>query len=450
MKARITTAVVALATLVVCLFPLPGFAALGDCGQPQSTGATPTATDALTVLKSAVGLASSCDTARCICDVGGDGNVTSTDALQVLQAAVGSPVTLNCDCGSTCVTLPGGAGLTASRAALDIPVKQVLIEARIVGIDQTSYDELSIGAYLDLSAPITTDDGPAPGGTNGDGRTLAVDSSATGGPLGLQYLVYGTHRAEGALPILNINFLSPFDAVKTFFLLPTDGCVLFPDTVISEPQNFPGTTPVENLAPFDPGFGGGELLYTTLTGNAVDALLAAIEADSRNAVLSAPNVVAYSGQTMLHVADDVEPTLEQIQTDFRTNIQAVTQMPFGNFTGPVLDITPTVVDGNNVTLTVRPASQVISFYFSTAFLVDGNPVDAEIPVLRRSRSASSIVVPDGETLVIAGLLQNGASTPDKGIPVLGDLPLIGSLFSHKRLDPTRQNLMIFLTPMIVQ
>jgi type II secretory pathway component GspD/PulD (secretin) len=428
-------------------------AALGDCGQPQSTGSAPTATDALAVLKGAVGLASSCDAMPCICDVNGDGNVTSPDALRVLQAAVGQPVAFNCDCGSgECVTLgdvPAQASLDAPSAPLDVPVNQVLIEAKIVGLDTTSFDELGIGFDLDMSSPITTDAGPAPGGVNGDGRTLAVDSNASGGPPDLQYLLYGMHRADGALPILNKNFVSPFMAVKSFFLLPTDGCVLFAETAVSEPQNFPGTMPVENLPPIDPGLGGGELLYFALGANDAAALSAAIQSDSRNAVLSAPSVIAYSGQSILHMADDVEPTLEQVDMDFRTNIQNVTQSPFGLFSGPVLDVTPTILGGDAVMLDIRPASQAVSFYFSTAFQVDGSPVDAEIPVLRRSRNVSSLTVMSGQTVVIGGLLRDGATMADKGLPLLGDIPVLGMLFSHKHFDAEKQNLVIFITATLV-
>ncbi len=68
-------------------------AAPGDCGQPASTGADPTATDALVVLRTAVG-SESC--VVCVCDVDSSGTTTASDALLVLKSAVGSPVSLTC------------------------------------------------------------------------------------------------------------------------------------------------------------------------------------------------------------------------------------------------------------------------------------------------------------------------------------------------------------------
>jgi hypothetical protein len=74
-------------------------AAPGTCGQPFSDGATPAASDALFVLRAAVGI-ESCD--ACICDVDGSGVVSAVDALAVLAAAVGRPVTLDCHgCNAT-------------------------------------------------------------------------------------------------------------------------------------------------------------------------------------------------------------------------------------------------------------------------------------------------------------------------------------------------------------
>lgn len=78
--------------------PAPALAVKGDCGQPSSGGANPAASDALTILKEAVGQATDCDAKPCICDVNSNGTITSPDALATLRKAVGQPVTLTCMC----------------------------------------------------------------------------------------------------------------------------------------------------------------------------------------------------------------------------------------------------------------------------------------------------------------------------------------------------------------
>lgn len=78
-------------------------AALGDCGQPLSTGTEPTASDALFALNAAVGLVT-CSIRSC--DVDASCSITAVDALRILRRSVGLPVVLSCDgCLSSTTTL---------------------------------------------------------------------------------------------------------------------------------------------------------------------------------------------------------------------------------------------------------------------------------------------------------------------------------------------------------
>src|SRR5262245_33115179 len=78
------------------------YAAQGDCGQPATNGANPTATDCLYILKTAVG-AQTCSP-ECVCDVNASGGVTATDALTCLKKAVGQNVALDCGAGCAAAT----------------------------------------------------------------------------------------------------------------------------------------------------------------------------------------------------------------------------------------------------------------------------------------------------------------------------------------------------------
>ncbi len=109
-------------------------AARGDCGQPATDGANPTATDALVILRVAVGL-DECEI--CICDANDSGDTTATDALLVLRKAVSAPVELVCSsCGGgpvditrldtdelevVAVTAAAGAQIQLAGATLTIP-----------------------------------------------------------------------------------------------------------------------------------------------------------------------------------------------------------------------------------------------------------------------------------------------------------------------------------------
>jgi general secretion pathway protein D len=81
----------------------------------------------------------------------------------------------------------------------------------------------------------------------------------------------------------------------------------------------------------------------------------------------------------------------------------------------------------------------------------GNPVTANLPlpIFRHREVVSSCVVWDGQTVVLGGLLsENVTKTKDK-VPVLGDLPLVGRLFRSESNKTEKKNLIIFVTPRII-
>jgi hypothetical protein len=110
-RGRPATAI--LLALALNFVGVPEIAArVGDCGQPASTGDRPTASDALAVLRAAVGT-EACD--LCTCDADGSGSVAATDALAVLRRAVGLAVPLACTACPGAVVPPAEMSLGAAR-----------------------------------------------------------------------------------------------------------------------------------------------------------------------------------------------------------------------------------------------------------------------------------------------------------------------------------------------
>jgi cysteine-rich repeat protein len=113
MRKTIFTGTIAVGLLATVLLTAgSGLAANGDCGQPVTNGARPTATDCLHILRTSVSL-ETCDP-TCICDTNNSTTTTATDALICLQFAVSTPgVVLNC--GSNCPPKPMGDGCTSAE-----------------------------------------------------------------------------------------------------------------------------------------------------------------------------------------------------------------------------------------------------------------------------------------------------------------------------------------------
>ena len=144
--------------------PSPAPAGQGDCGQPVSDGALPSAVDCLYVLKAAVGTRT-CNP-NCICDLDGAGEVTSTDSLQCLQVAVGESSDLSCDCpaippkviNEACLVCHA-EGRIADVAALHpglqtIPDVNASIDAVTIDVD-----DVLLTATLTVDFTVTAPDG---------------------------------------------------------------------------------------------------------------------------------------------------------------------------------------------------------------------------------------------------------------------------------------------------
>jgi general secretion pathway protein D len=71
------------------------------------------------------------------------------------------------------------------------------------------------------------------------------------------------------------------------------------------------------------------------------------------------------------------------------------------------------------------------------------------PVTAKRQAKTTVVVEDGQTVVIGGLIQDRAAESESGVPCLGNLPVVGALFRTRTKDSTKRNLLIFITPHIL-
>ena len=118
------------------------------------------------------------------------------------------------------------------------------------------------------------------------------------------------------------------------------------------------------------------------------------------------------------------------------NIQTITYKD----TGVSLTVTPSVNAGNMVTMEINQA------------VTDVGPIDVatgQRSFLQR-QFVSSVAVRSGEALVLGGLIRDNTSTGKSGVPVLQDIPLIGSLFGANNSSTDRTELVVLITPRVVR
>jgi general secretion pathway protein D len=130
--------------------------------------------------------------------------------------------------------------------------------------------------------------------------------------------------------------------------------------------------------------------------------------------------------------------------------------------GPALDVIPSVsADEFSVQMTILPTlTEFIGYdspgqFIPQAQSIGGNnigvPLTAQLPLprIRLRQVTTSCNVWDGQTVFLGGLLSENIDKIKDKVPVLGDIPWIGRLFRSESTQSTKQNLMIFVTPTII-
>lgn len=177
-------------------------------------------------------------------------------------------------------------------------------------------------------------------------------------------------------------------------------------------------------------------VFTNVGGENIDIRLRALEEKGVVRTLAEPNLVALSGDTASFLAGGEFP----IPVASRDNEVSVEFKKFG----VSLDFTPTVLGDGLVNLRVRP---------EVSALDRGNGIRAsniDIPGISVRRADTTVELHDGQAFAIAGLLQNNYSNDVRQTPWVGNVPVLGALFSSKRYQRNETELVIIVTPRLVQ
>jgi type II secretory pathway component GspD/PulD (secretin)/beta-lactamase regulating signal transducer with metallopeptidase domain/tetratricopeptide (TPR) repeat protein len=197
-------------------------------------------------------------------------------------------------------------------------------------------------------------------------------------------------------------------------------------------------------------------IMATLTGTLTDAqyrvVLRALEQRGGVDILSAPSVSTLSGRPA-RISVTESKTIVESQNGASNSPALSTKVVE---VGPSVDMTPIVsADGYSVQLAID--AKFIEFLGYDAPgkvfkpVEGGPPVTAKLPLpkFRLRQVVSNVDVRDGQTVVVGGLVaENIVKYKDK-VPVLGDIPLIGRFFRSESQGTSKKNLLIFITPLII-
>jgi general secretion pathway protein D len=169
-------------------------------------------------------------------------------------------------------------------------------------------------------------------------------------------------------------------------------------------------------------------------------MLAALKGDARTNIIATPSVVTRDNQeAKMEVAQEVPFLTGQYSTTNGTGqaFQTIQQEDVGT----LLTVTPTISEGDVVLLKLDVESSSLS---ASASGVAGDPIT------NKNTITTTVLIKDGGTLVLGGLIQDSVINNQQSVPFLGSIPLLGELFRTRNNQKTKSDFLIFLQPRILR
>jgi pilus assembly protein CpaC len=170
-----------------------------------------------------------------------------------------------------------------------------------------------------------------------------------------------------------------------------------------------------------------------------EAVIDALAQDQLIRSLAEPNLTTMSGEPASFIVGGEYP----IPVSQQNNTITVEYKTYG----VTLSFVPTVLDGGQINLQVNP--EVSELTTTGAVTIGGSNYAIQIPALTVRRASTTVTLGSGQSFAIAGLLQDTVTHTANEVPVLGDIPVVGTLFRSDSFQRTETELVIIVTPYIV-
>jgi pilus assembly protein CpaC len=208
-------------------------------------------------------------------------------------------------------------------------------------------------------------------------------------------------------------------------------------------------TAVVNLNTQNPFSASGQALSgSALTGqfNNVTATLQAMDRAGVLRTLAEPNLTAISGETASFVAGGTFPVPSGLQCSPPPVVQCQTSIDFKKF-GVSLVFTPVVLSEGRISLKVMTEVSDLSTDNAVTLVQGGQTLT--IPSISTRRAETTVEIPSGGSLALAGMIQQKTKQSISGVPGLMQVPVLGTLFRSRDYINNQTELMVLVTPYIV-
>ncbi len=326
---------------------------------------------------------------------------------------------------------------------------RVEVQARFVATNRDVLDDLGVdfGPLSDLVGDSTFRDGSVAFGSMGRRAT----SSRLGG-IRERYNVYQEGMPVGGFAGSARPSAVPQTDVSVYSRLFGDRGIPFILSTFNDTR-FDVSNSLVNLGvdfneSIDPV--RGMVFGSILQQDALKSVLDSLEAATDVAVISQPSITINQRQdaviqmrnwTNVPIVDFLQPV-----QDFANTVDP--NLQFGE-AGITLTVRPHVMADGSISMELRSASGA-TLRVNNGVTINNETMDVEIPYVDVKDVMTQVMVRNGETIVLGGLMRSGGKGVERGVPWLGDVPIVGELFSSGRFHETKENLLIFITPTIVR
>ena len=198
---------------------------------------------------------------------------------------------------------------------------------------------------------------------------------------------------------------------------------------------FPISPPVGPLGPV------GQLTVGTLADDDFTAVIQLLQTVGTTDVLSTPRISVVENEEAKILVGTREAFITSTVTQTQQAATTSEEVTFVDV-GVSLTVTPTINQEGFVTMKIKPEVSSVTRTLTTA---SGN----QIPIVQTSTAETTVMVKDGVTIIIAGLIEDQSLNTTKKVPILGDIPILGAAFRSKQEEVIKSELVIFLTPSII-
>jgi len=175
----------------------------------------------------------------------------------------------------------------------------------------------------------------------------------------------------------------------------------------------------------------------------IGATIRALQGRNLLQILAEPNLIAVEGKPASFLAGGQFPFPTITTTPTGGAISPVISVQFKPF-GVQLNFTPTLTESGAIRLKVKP--EVSSLDFANAVTLQG----FLIPAITTRSAETEVILKDGESFAIAGLIDNRVQQVLSKLPGFGDLPIVGHLFRSRSTRKTTDELLVVITPRFVR